>query len=85
MPCEYGQLLCMCVSTALYEDSPGRWLCTGPPEDMQCPATLPNLGDGCSTPGVECYYLWDGCTAAPGSTVFCYDGAWEEGRPLVCL
>jgi hypothetical protein len=85
IPCDYGAVRCSCVSRVIQQDSPGMWVCIGPPENPACPAELPNLGEGCQENGLECNYAWDGCTAAPGSTVFCFDGAWEEGTPLVCL
>jgi hypothetical protein len=79
-PCVYEDVSCACVSgTHWATDGTDAWLCYGPPRDAQCPAALPNVGEGCSTAGVQCSYLED-CEFPPYSTVFCREGAWEAGE-----
>lgn len=76
IPCVYGNVLCFCDG--------GYWNCFGPPANEDCPLVLPNIGDGCTEQALECNYASDGCWAPPNSTVFCHDGAWEEGEKLSC-
>ena len=85
-PCVYADVSCSCLSRFHWAtQGVDSWLCFGPPRDAQCPRLLPNIGEGCSTPGVQCSYLED-CDFPPNSTVFCHSGAWEEGyRPPPCL
>jgi hypothetical protein len=84
-PCVYEDVMCSCVAGNHWATSAEQWLCYGPPDDPSCPALLPNIGEGCSTQGVQCSYVED-CEFPPYSTVFCYDGAWEEGtRGTPCL
>jgi hypothetical protein len=84
--CVYDDVLCNCVSGQHWAtDGAQQWLCYGPPDDPDCPETLPNLGEGCATPGVQCSYVED-CEFPPYSTVFCFGDAWEEGyRGTPCL
>lgn len=76
-PCVYADVSCRCVNGQHWATHNDGWLCYGPPRDPQCPQALPNIGEGCSTPGVQCSY-WEDCEFPPYSTVFCYSGAWEE-------
>ena len=39
---------------------------------------------GCDEDGVACNYDTDGCAAAAISSLFCFDGAWEQGEGYVC-
>jgi len=85
IPCEYDALACYCVANTI-EPIPGAtgvWKCYGPPADAACPRVLPNIGEGCATQGVECNYTPYLCDAPPYSTVFCYQGEWEEGTGAV--
>lgn len=84
VPCEYGSLLCICAAAFSAPGRDGTWRCYGPPEDKRCPASLPGLGEGCAIPGLSCDYALDGCTSAPHGNVFCFDGAWEDGRSYFC-
>ncbi|HEX2672087.1 MAG TPA: hypothetical protein VHM25_14500 [Polyangiaceae bacterium] len=84
MPCTYGELSCICFASSPMPGKPGNWLCYGPPANPQCPATAPNLGDGCSSNGLGCNYDADACNAAPTSSLFCFDGAWEQGEGYNC-
>ncbi len=77
MPCQYQNQSCLCEPGK--DESKGIWNCYGPPVDVRCPALLPNLGEGCDTPGVQCDYAIDGCFLPENSVVFCYQGAWEVG------
>jgi hypothetical protein len=85
-PCPNGNLWCFCEAgiDAQIGDT-GTWACFGPPMNPACPASLPNLGEGCEEQAVECKYAVNGCTAAPYSTVFCRNGVWEEGEELLCF
>jgi hypothetical protein len=78
VPCEYPGLTCWCEAPRREAGIPGTWQCYGPPLDESCPSTLPNVGEGCATPGVECNYVPDGCYTFPFSTVFCFEGQWES-------
>jgi hypothetical protein len=78
-PCVYADVLCACVSGHHWAAGTDEWLCYGPPRDPNCPRSLPNIGEGCSTPGVQCSYIED-CELPPYSTVFCRNGVWEEGE-----
>lgn len=82
--CAVGAVACYCVSGTGAPGTSGRWACYGPPSDARCPALAPNVGEGCSTTGVQCEYAINGCLAAPYSTMFCFDGRWEEGERLPC-
>lgn len=85
LPCLYEEdVSCVCVATLAAQGRPGNWRCYGPPPNKACPPTLPNIGEGCSTNGVQCNYAADGCTAPPNSTVYCFEGAWEEAERLSC-
>jgi hypothetical protein len=85
-PCVYGSLLCYCGGTGdnLQPGVRGMWDCVGPPADQDCPATLPNLGEGCASPGTECDYA-EGCLDPETGNVLCHDGAWELGTPYTCI
>jgi len=86
IPCAYPDQLCYCASGKNKQaGAPGYWNCYGAPMNQNCPATLPNIGEGCAVQGLECHYAVDGCSAPPHSTVFCREGAWEDGEPLGCL
>ena len=86
VPCVYPGLSCYCLGTFNpAPGDPGKWLCYGPPADANCPEKLPDLGEGCSTPGTECKYSADGCTAHRYSSVFCFEGAWEVGSGYDCV
>jgi len=83
-PCVYAGVTCGCVSGMHWATFGEQWLCYGPPSDPTCPETLPNIGEGCATQGVQCSYIED-CDLPPYSTVFCRNGAWEEGeRTIPC-
>jgi hypothetical protein len=84
IPCTYDALSCLCMARDPYPGAPGTWACYGPPENVACPATLPNLGEGCESNGTACDYAFDGCTADPNSSLFCYEGAWEQGEGYNC-
>ncbi len=77
--CVYADVSCRCVDGHHWATPGDGWICYGPPRDPLCPLALPNIGEGCSTPGVQCSY-WEDCDFPPYSTVFCYSGAWEEGE-----
>jgi len=84
-PCVYEDAMCSCMIGDHWASGSERWLCYGPPRDADCPKSLPNIGEGCATQGVQCSYL-EGCDFPPYSTVFCRNGAWEEGeRSTPCL
>lgn len=88
MPCEYpesGHLRCYCGAHAHFAmpGAPAIWDCFGPPSDPRCPADLPQIGEGCTENAVECSYAPDGCYSRL-NTVFCYQGAWEEGSRGGC-
>jgi hypothetical protein len=84
-PCVYEDAMCSCMNGVHWASGSDRWLCYGPPRDADCPKSLPNIGEGCATQGVQCSYL-EGCDVPPYSTVFCRNGAWEEGeRGTPCL
>jgi hypothetical protein len=86
VPCVYPGLSCYCLGTFnAMPGSSGTWLCYGPPADANCPEKLPDLGEGCSTPGTECKYSADGCTGHKYSSVFCFEGAWEVGSGYDCV
>jgi hypothetical protein len=78
IPCEYPGLNCWCEALRQEAGNPGTWGCYGPPLDERCPSTLPNVGEGCATPGVERNYVPNGCYSFPFSTVFCFEGQWES-------
>ncbi len=84
IPCAYRDVTCSCVARFSVVGAPGAWQCYGPPRDPACPRRLPNLGEGCATKGKSCYYAPDGCYAYPYTTVFCYQGEWEEAEELPC-
>jgi hypothetical protein len=85
VPCAYPGLLCFCATGKNSQPGArGYWNCYGPPMNSDCPATLPNIGEGCAAQGLECHYAVDGCSAPPHSTVFCREGAWEDGEALIC-
>jgi hypothetical protein len=76
-PCPYGALLCFCQGLDTSETgSRGLWFCVGPPVDPRCPAGVPNLGQGCDTQALECFYDYT-CAETPTGNLFCYQGAWE--------
>jgi len=52
------------------------WQCWKAPEDLDCPLTPPNLGDGCSSQGKSCTY-GDACDPS-GLIVLCRLGEWEK-------
>lgn len=82
IPCVYGTLLCFCNALeSRTAGSPGVWFCEGPPVDPECPASLPNLGEGCETQALECYYAFNACSE-PFAELFCYKGAWEPAPPV---
>jgi hypothetical protein len=85
-PCDYGDQLCYCTRAPddLSVGVPGTWACFGAPMNPACPARLPNIGEGCARQALACDYAVNGCIAAPDSTVFCRDGAWEQGETLPC-
>jgi hypothetical protein len=86
VPCIYPEVSCYCLGTFNAQPgSTGRWACFGPPSNPSCPAELPNIGDGCNEPGVECNYSADPCTGHPYSSVFCFEGAWEVGSGYPCV
>jgi hypothetical protein len=84
MPCEYGELSCVCYARDPAPGKHGNWLCYGPPANPECPAIAPNLGAGCGSKGLACNYDGDACLAAPNSSLFCFDGAWEQGEGYNC-
>jgi len=86
VPCIYPEVSCYCLGTfSAMPGSSGRWACYGPPSNPSCPAELPNIGDGCNEPGVECNYNADSCSGHPYSSVFCFEGAWEVGSGYSCV
>jgi hypothetical protein len=85
VPCEYPGLTCWCEASRREAGNPGTWQCYGPPLDIRCPSTLPNIGEGCASSGAECSYVPTGCYSFPYSSVFCFEGQWEAiANPLVC-
>jgi hypothetical protein len=84
VPCDYDGFYCVCAGGPnVGPGVKGYWNCWGPPADPNCPAKLPNLGTGCSTKGVECWYATNGCFS-PANFVFCRNGQWELGAGPVC-
>jgi hypothetical protein len=83
-PCVYEGLLCFCTSPFGGPGGAGNWFCYGPPANAQCPASLPNIGEGCDTPGVQCNYPAGICPGPPHTNVLCYDDSWEDGVPNRC-
>ena len=81
--CQYPGLVCSCWQSAK-GNGPG-WACLGAPANLACPEHLPNVGEGCTPSGIECDYALDGCDQVPNSTLFCNEGAWENGQALACL
>ena len=86
--CAYaGALTCYCGGPRVSQ--PGtlsRWACYGPPDDVRCPERMPNLGEGCAEPGVECDYspFYDPCLG-PIASRRCSEGAWAVPvRDTVC-
>jgi hypothetical protein len=69
-----SNLKCYCESLGL---GSRVWHCFGPPADERCPAEVPQLGSGCSTPGVACHYRYPCAAGHPNSHVLCFDGQWE--------
>lgn len=85
VPCEYDELSCRCAASLLVNPGdPGRWLCYGPPADVACPEILPNVGEGCTSPGHECWYDPEGCLD-PRLYVACREGTWQRGTGPKCL
>ena len=76
VPCEYPGQSCVCY--ARWGGPVGNWLCYGPPRDVKCPATLPNLGEGCAEQGVACSYGQYDCNSPSFTGVFCFRGQWEQ-------
>lgn len=84
--CVYGNLVCFCVSRSGESGMAGTWRCYGAPQNTNCPGTLPNIGEGCPSNGVQCQYTVEACSAHPNSWVYCYSGRWERGGPVTgCL
>ncbi len=80
VPCQYPGLTCWCSPRGeSFPGSPGTWQCYGPPKDTRCPAVLPNIGEGCSDPGISCNYVPNSCYFNAYSSVFCFEGQWEPG------
>jgi hypothetical protein len=85
VPCSYDEhVSCVCYSPNGLAAG-AAWFCYGPSANKACPPTLPNIGEGCATNGTHCIYNVDGCYAPRNSTVYCFDGAWQEGDRLTCL
>ena len=82
--CEYSDVVCRCTARFPVPGGAGNWACFGPPSDPECPATLPNIGEGCATDGVECWYDVEGCLD-PRLYVVCQDGAWTMSGGPACL
>jgi len=79
-PCVYADVTCGCVNGQHWAAGGlDQWLCYGPPADPRCPKSLPNIGEGCATQGVQCSYI-EACELPPYSSAFCREGAWEEGE-----
>jgi hypothetical protein len=81
LPCDYPSRNTRCICSVIPGQVEGIWGCYGPPQDTRCPAALPNLGQSCAVPSVQCSYVLDPCSATPYNTVFCFDGIWEGGTP----
>jgi hypothetical protein len=47
-----------CCGCAFHEGETAYWVC-GPTGQPDCPPTPPNVGDGCSVPGAQCWYCTD--------------------------
>jgi hypothetical protein len=86
VPCVFGDLSCYCGSPGIAAGTAAPWICYGPPANPACPAIAPNIGDGCSTQALECWYAPTGCDT-PNSYVFCRNGQWEmeQGPPCAGL
>jgi hypothetical protein len=84
--CDYPPAVsCYCAAGPSFPGAAGNWECYAAPRNGNCPEVLPNLGDGCSTPGLQCRYgFTGGCYASPFGTVFCYQGSWERGTEPGC-
>lgn len=84
IPCVYDGLECFCIGRYYLSGGGGDWLCYGPPRDVRCPATLPNLGEGCATRGLQCSYGSMDCRSPSFTSVFCFQGAWEQQTGVYC-
>lgn len=88
VPCEYdGGVLCYCIGNPPGKPSASdKWACYGPPSNKNCPANLPNLGDGCANTGLTCHYgvQQQGCYS-PYADVYCFKGVWEASEPRCLL
>lgn len=87
VPCSYdGAIDCICGAlTGSPAGTRGVWVCYGPPADSRCPARVPNVGEGCDVQALECVYYVDPCGMTRMLSVFCFQGAWQEGEPLTCI
>lgn len=84
IPCGYAEVSCLCSARTPTPGAPGSWDCYGAPRNTACPATLPNIGEGCGEEqeGIQCNYSL--VCAPPHSSVFCYRGEWEPGEDPGC-
>lgn len=85
VPCPYADQNMNCICSAIPGIPEGTWACYGPPVDERCPSRMPNMGDGCADPSIQCQYVPGGCASA-WETLFCFDGAWEPGASTqICV
>src|SRR5690606_10005543 len=86
--CGYEEnVTCSCYGLGLLggePGDPGHWVCNGPPAAEDCPAMIPNLGEGCEEHALQCRYEPSICKGAIYDTVFCFQGAWELGEETGC-
>lgn len=79
VPCEYGDVLCICpcgFPNVDGECGPEVWRCDEPPTTAGCPAIAPNYGSACSIQGLECNY---GQVCDWGVSRLCFRGVWIRG------
>jgi hypothetical protein len=85
VPCAYEAVSCRCGAGLLANPGDkGSWLCFGAPENLGCPALLPNLGEGCAANGTECWYDPEGCLDSR-LYLICQDGAWTGTHGPRCF
>ena len=65
---------CPLSGPACMPTPPPHYFCVPPPSNAQCPRLMPNLGDACTSNGVQCDY--DGCGS--GMTVECTNNVWVQ-------
>jgi hypothetical protein len=72
LDCAYPQGQCNCSPTVPVSSPGPVWQCATPAQG--CPDPRPDIGDGCSQPGLSCNY--GACTG--GIDLQCVDGYWQR-------